>query len=258
MRPSHLCLIVTAVLFYQVDAGYGGNCWGYHESCAHECIENLNLNNTDCGRDEFYFGWDCVCTDQPALDAVNNCITSSCSSSDQNSIFAAIAQACANVGSPITAAPAEATFSATSGGTLFASGFASGYSSCASGIGRGSGHGWAGHCSRTTFTDNWDGWVVSWSGFDNGNCSNGTEPSLTSATLPPSVSATTSGSASLSLGATVTTTINGQTLTGTIFSAEGEAASATAAQQNGCDNIQQKVGVLAAIVVALVAATGML
>ena len=56
-------------------------------------------------------------------------------------IFADIAQACANRGNPITAVPAEATFSATSGGTLFGSVVGSAYSSCVSGGLPGNGRG---------------------------------------------------------------------------------------------------------------------
>lgn len=253
----------------------------------YDCIEKLNITN--CNRDDFYWDWACVCDDQPALDAVNNCITSSCSSSDQNctsplcpdvngphtnvafpAIFANIAQACADQGSPITAAPAEATFSATSGGTLFASGVGHGSGRCASdgGPGDGRGHGYghdrAGHCSWTTFTGNWGGWDVSWAGFGlDDNCSTTAGSTPTAATSPSGVSASATGTGSLSLGATVTTTINGQTLTGTIFNAQGALVSATSgtaavAAASGGSAGSERMGALAAIFVALLAAACML
>lgn len=191
-----------------------------------------------------------------------------------SAIFGNIAQACANKGNPITAAPAEATFSATSGGTLFASGWGSEYGDCSSdgsrgigrgGIGKGHCNGWAGRCSWTTFTGNWGpSWLVSWSGFPgDDDCSTTTDSSLTAATSPSGVSATITTSRSLSLGATVTTTVNGQTLTGTIFSAQANAASATTgtaavAQQTGQASTHQPFGALGAMVIWLVAAICML
>jgi hypothetical protein len=185
-------------------------------------------------------------------------------------IFANIAQACADQGSPITAAPAEATFSATSGGTLFASGVGHGSGSCASdgGPGDGRGHGYghdrAGHCSWTTFTGNWGGWDVSWAGFGlDDNCSTTAGSTPTAATSPSGVSASATRTGSLSLGATVTTTINGQTLTGTIFNAQGAAVSATSgtaavAAASGGSAGSERMGALAAIFVALLAAACML
>lgn len=189
-------------------------------------------------------------------------------------IFGNIAQACANRGSPITAAPAEATFSATSGGTLFASGWGSDYRDCdlddgspgigRGGKGRGGCNGWAGRCSWTTFTGNWGpSWLVSWSGFGgNDNCSTTTDSSLTSATSPSRVSAITTASLSPSLGATVTTTINGQTLTGTIFSAganvvSGTSGTAAGAQQTGQAGRHQPFDAFGALVFSLMVAISM-
>ncbi len=185
-------------------------------------------------------------------------------------IFGNIAQACANRGNPITAAAAEATFSATSGGSLFASDWGSDYNDCE--IGRGekgrgascNGNGRVGRCSWTTFTGNWGpSWLVSWSGFGgDDNCSTTTGSSLTAATSPSRVSATTTASPSLSLGATVITTINGQTLTGTIFSApanmiSGTTGTAASAQQTGKAGRQQPFGAFSALVLSLVAAVSM-
>lgn len=82
--------------------------------------------------------------------------------------------------------------------------------------------------------------MVSWSGFGhNGNCSITTGTRATLATSSPaSVPAAVTASPVLSVGATVTTTVNGQTLTGVVFSASGEAIStasgtANAGAQNG-------------------------
>ena len=51
------------------------------------CIENLNITN--CNQNDFHAGWGCICTDQHALESVNNCVTSSCSSSDQTCMYMA-------------------------------------------------------------------------------------------------------------------------------------------------------------------------
>lgn len=246
MRSLGLLLTAVGLLLCQVSAGNGGK-------CAHDCIESLNI--TDCNS---YDGWNCLCTSLTALESVNNCVTSSCSSADQNSTFAGIAQACANRGSPITDAPAaEATFSATAGGNLFASGepfWNWGW--------RGDGQGRGDHCSETTFTGSWSGgWLVSWSGL--GACSSRTGSSPTATTSPSAVSATTTATANPSLGATVVTTVNGQTLTGTIFSTDGAAAVSTAgetlvAAQNAGLALRGRLGALTAMAVALLAAVCML
>lgn len=173
------------------------------------------------------------------------------------------------------AAPAEATFAATSGGTLLASGWASAYSSCASGglpgagkgigFGNGNGNGWRGPCSWTTFTGNWGGWGVNWFGFaHDDDCSTTAGGPLTTVTPPSGVSAVITGTASPSLGATVTTTINGQTLTGTIFSAQGQvlptaSGTVSAVARNGGMHINNvRMGAFAKIVVALLTAACML
>ena len=51
-------------------------------SLQRDCI--ASLPDTNCARDDFEYGWNCVCTNETALNDVNGCITSSCSSSDQN------------------------------------------------------------------------------------------------------------------------------------------------------------------------------
>lgn len=69
--------------------------------------------------------------------------------------------------------------------------------------------------------------------------------------------ATTTGTVNPSLGATVITTLNGQTLTGTIFSAQGVAtstANGSAAAQSGGLAAHERVRVFAAMIVALLAA----
>lgn len=252
---------------------------------------------SDCSTtNDFDDGWDCVCTDRTALEGFNECITSSCSSDDQNcashlhpylmkarltwslaAIFADVAQACANGGSPITDVPAQATFSATSGGTLFGSWGGCTSSGCDRGRG-GPGHHFGGdygrrpgHCAKTTFTGNWNGWAVSWAG-DDDDCatttatllatSAATSPSQVSATTTATTTATSGVTVPVSLGATVTTIMSGRTLVGTVFSAEAASAtvgSAAAAQENeGTLGRNEGLRVQFAMVLALMAAVCMI
>lgn len=267
MRTFQLFLTTAGLhLLCQASAGFYGG-------CAYDCIRNLNI--AQCDGNNFFYGWDCICANGPTLSRINSCVASSCSSSDQNSIFAGMAQACANRGTPITVAPAQATFSATSGGTLFASVFGTAYSSWLSngpfGDGRGRGQAFPHQCSWTTFTGTWNGgsWLVNWSGFSNDGYCSTTGPLFPTATLPSIATATTTGNSILSVGATVVTTVNGQALTGTIFSTQAPVVSTangvgtlggtgTSAAQNGGLGRNDKFSALAAMVVALLAATYML
>jgi hypothetical protein len=92
------------------------------------------------------------------------------------------------------------------------------------------------------------------------DCSTLTGSTLSTATSPASASATVTGTAIPSLGATVITTVNGQTLTGTIFSAQGAttATGTAAAAGNGQPGRNEKVGAFGAMVFALVATICML
>jgi len=66
-------------------------------------------------------GWNCLCSNQTAISQLNTCVATSCTNTtDQEAIFGAVAQLCANAGTPVTASQ-EATFSATSGGSAWPS-----------------------------------------------------------------------------------------------------------------------------------------
>lgn len=66
-------------------------------------------------------GWDCICGNSTAISQINTCVATSCTNAtDQETIYGAIAQLCANAGQTVTNSQ-QATFSATSGGSLMAS-----------------------------------------------------------------------------------------------------------------------------------------
>jgi CFEM domain len=63
-------------------------------------------------------GWECLCSNATAIAQLNTCVATSCTnSSDQETIYGAVAQLCANNGVQVTNSQ-QATFSATSGGSL--------------------------------------------------------------------------------------------------------------------------------------------
>ncbi|RMZ91243.1 hypothetical protein DV736_g1541, partial [Chaetothyriales sp. CBS 134916] len=63
-------------------------------------------------------GWDCLCSNGTAIAQLNTCVATSCTNAtDQEAIYAAVAQICVNNGNTVTNTQ-QATFSATSGGTL--------------------------------------------------------------------------------------------------------------------------------------------
>ena len=63
-------------------------------------------------------GWDCLCSNATAIAQLNTCVATSCTNTtDQEAIYGAVAQLCANDGVTVTNSQ-QATFSATSGGTL--------------------------------------------------------------------------------------------------------------------------------------------
>ena len=66
-------------------------------------------------------GWDCICGNSTAIASINTCVATSCTNAtDQEQIYGAIAQLCANAGATVTNSQ-QATFSATSGGSLLPS-----------------------------------------------------------------------------------------------------------------------------------------
>lgn len=106
------------------------------------------MGNVDLGDCEASTGWSCLCSNQTAISQLNTCVSTSCTNeTDQEAIYGAVAQLCANNGVTVTNSE-QATFSATSGGSLTQ------ITAAPSGFGPGG-----------RFGDNWDEWVSS--------CSNG-------------------------------------------------------------------------------------
>ena len=197
-------------------------------------------------------------------------------------IYAAIAQVCANAGKTVTAAP-EATFSATSGGSAWPSGWSSWggspwFSAVSSalpgaptgwngtgpwggpGAGyRGPGSGGWGPCSWST----WSGWSTgAWStgswpsggpggphGGPNGYGPQGAPWTSFTGTWTDCSTTMAATSVPTSGVSTITTTINGQVVTGTTF--QGKGAAATASGTSGAANLKG-VGAIGALAVALV------
>lgn len=74
-------------------------------------------DGTNCDQSN---GWACLCSNQTAIAQLNTCVATSCTNAtDQETIYGAVAQLCANNGVQVTASQ-EATFSATSGGSIAA------------------------------------------------------------------------------------------------------------------------------------------
>ncbi|KAG8626938.1 hypothetical protein KVT40_005883 [Elsinoe batatas] len=85
-------------------------------SCFNNCDNDLSTINFAQG------GLTTLCANTTLVDTVNSCISSSnCSTTDKQNTYQALAQICANAGSPLTASQ-EATYSATSGGTSYPTG----------------------------------------------------------------------------------------------------------------------------------------
>lgn len=84
-------------------------------SCASSCwssIANTCSSPTD---------YSCFCSDG-VVNSANTCIANNCDGSDQEEVYQAVAQLCANAGATPTA-KAEATWSATSGGSAWPAGW---------------------------------------------------------------------------------------------------------------------------------------
>lgn len=83
------------------------------------CSWNDCMNSWDGSACDQATGWDCVCGNATAISQINTCIATSCTNAtDQETVYGAIAQLCANAGASVTNSQ-EATFSATSGGSLW-------------------------------------------------------------------------------------------------------------------------------------------
>ncbi|KIV85465.1 hypothetical protein PV11_01158 [Exophiala sideris] len=96
---------------------FAGSSFAWLPSCAwNDCMGSWD--GTSCTSNS---GWDCLCSNQTAISQLNTCVATSCTNStDQEAIFGAVAQLCANAGVTVTASQ-EASFSATSGGSAWPS-----------------------------------------------------------------------------------------------------------------------------------------
>lgn len=196
----------------------------------------VNLGDCDASS-----GWSCLCNNQTLISQLNTCVATSCTNTtDQEAIYAAVAQLCVNNGVTVTNSE-QATFSATSGGTLAqitakpsggpgwfgGDNWESWVSSCSDGLGgppggwkSGSGpwgnHGWGGPGGKGgpgggfgpwgtkadgANCDAWTTWTAGWGPFSSWT---GTWSGCSTTTNEP-------------VPATVTTTVNGQVVTGTTF-----------------------------------------
>ncbi|KAF2226611.1 cytochrome P450 [Elsinoe ampelina] len=119
--------ISSAILLSSASVLADGGPWGNRggpggwggaglPSCFDNCDDDLSTINFSQG------GLTTLCANTTLVDTVNTCIsTSNCSTTDKQNTYQALAQICANAGSPLTASP-EATYSATSGGTNYPTG----------------------------------------------------------------------------------------------------------------------------------------
>lgn len=199
------------------------------------------MSNVDLGDCDRSSGWACLCDNQALISQLNTCVATSCTNqTDQEAIYGAVAQLCANNGVTVTNSE-QATFSATSGGSLtqitaapsgwgpggrFGENWDEWVSSCSGGLGGppggwksgggpGGGHGWGGGRggggpggfgpwgtkASGVNCDAWTTWTAGWGPFSSWT---GTWSGCSSTTNEP-------------VPATVTTTVNGQVLTGTTF-----------------------------------------
>ncbi|RVX68066.1 hypothetical protein B0A52_08205 [Exophiala mesophila] len=103
-------LPLTAALFASssLAAGWLPSCtWS-------DCLGSWDGTTCDASS-----GWECVCSNQTAISQLNTCVATSCTNqTDQEAIYGAVAQLCANAGVTVTNSQ-QATFSATSGGSAW-------------------------------------------------------------------------------------------------------------------------------------------
>ncbi|KAF2837231.1 hypothetical protein M501DRAFT_995781 [Patellaria atrata CBS 101060] len=125
-------------------------------SCAFQCLTSIDISGYNWRN-----GWEGLCTDQTAVATANSCIEDSdCSEEDKSGLYQIIAQACANAGATITAAP-QATFAVTSGGSAWPSSWSDGD------WGPGNWGPWGSHDASwtTKYSSGWGPWDhSSWAG----------------------------------------------------------------------------------------------
>ena len=228
-------------------------------------------------------GWECLCGNQTIVSQLNTCVATSCTNvTDQEYIYAAVAQLCVNNGVAVTNSE-QATFSATSGGTLAqitaapsGAGFGPGgrfggdwnewVSSCSNGLGGppenwvsgqgpwGNHGGWGGPGGRGGGGPGGSGGFGPWGTKASGiNCDSWT--TWTAGWGPVSAwTGTWSGCSSTTnspVPATVTTTVNGQVVTGTTFGIQAVQASGNAAPQAVHISTRGGLGMFAAVAVGV-------
>ncbi|KAF2460498.1 hypothetical protein BDY21DRAFT_335578 [Lineolata rhizophorae] len=110
MRTQLPIAVAAALLSSKAAAQW----WFNGPDCASDCWDLWD--DDDCDWSDNGPGG-CLCGNSTAVDTVNSCIADSdCSDDDKSSIYQTIAQACVNLGTPVSATP-EATYSVTSGGS---------------------------------------------------------------------------------------------------------------------------------------------
>ncbi|KAK5942122.1 hypothetical protein PMZ80_006075 [Knufia obscura] len=211
-------------------------------------------------------GWDCICSNSTAISQINTCVATSCTNAtDQETIYGAIAQLCANAGAAVTNSQ-QATFSATSGGSLLPSatgGWGPGgdwdsasWSSWASQVSTAIGSAPSGWGPGSSWGNNWGGpgghgghgpggnggnggWGGPWGTKADGIACSGTASWTTwTAGWGPFSSWTGQWSGCSSTTATpepatVTTTVNGSVITGTTFGIQALSTESGAGSASG-------------------------
>lgn len=85
--------------------GNGGGAWSGFPSCVSSC-KDANID---------YSSGSALCGNTDAVNKLQQCVDDSdCNDSDKNSVYSAVAQLCANSGTPVTEGPFS-TITATSG-----------------------------------------------------------------------------------------------------------------------------------------------
>lgn len=102
--------------YLMVAAALAATSYAWAPSCAwNDCMGSWD--GTTCDQSN---GWSCLCSNETAIAQLNTCVATSCTNAtDQETIYGAVAQLCANNGVQVTASQ-QATFSATSGGSILA------------------------------------------------------------------------------------------------------------------------------------------
>ncbi|KAL2401419.1 hypothetical protein ABEF95_013654 [Exophiala dermatitidis] len=232
-------------------------------------------------------GWNCLCSNQTAISQLNTCVATSCTNStDQEAIYGAVAQLCANAGVTVTNSQ-QATFSATSGGSAWPSQITAGpgwgpggnwnsgqwsswVSACSTGLpsapsgwgGNGAWGGpgmWGGHGGRgggPGGPGGWGPWGTKASGV---NCDSWTTwtagwgPFSTWTGTWSGCSTTTASPSPATVTTTVTTGGSTQVITGTTFGIQAVQAASTSKSSDNAAPSLRGVGACGALVAAIFA-----